>query len=82
MIDTDNDTQTGEAAEAAADTGEPRQEELPFAIVEGVAVTELPPSAIGSSYQSDQASPARPVTAVAKRSMSWLPRKGDMSASP
>lgn len=42
MIDTDDHTETGETTEAAADAAEPRQEELPFAIVEGVAVTELP----------------------------------------
>jgi segregation and condensation protein A len=46
MIDSDNDTRvedaTGDEGEATAVAGEPRQEELPFAIVDGVAVTELP----------------------------------------
>ena len=46
MIDSDGDTRTEDAAgdegEVTAVAGEPRQEELPFAVVEGVAVTELP----------------------------------------
>jgi segregation and condensation protein A len=46
MIDSDNDTRvedaTGDEGEVTAVAGEPRQEELPFAIVDGVAVTELP----------------------------------------
>ncbi len=46
MIDSDGDTRTedatGDEGETTALAGEPRQEELPFAIVEGVAVTELP----------------------------------------
>lgn len=48
MIDSDGDTgtetesETESESEVIAVTGEPRQEELPFAIVEGVAVTELP----------------------------------------
>jgi segregation and condensation protein A len=46
MIDSDGDTATedatGDEGETTALSGEPRQEELPFAIVEGVAMTELP----------------------------------------
>ncbi len=42
MIDTDADTQNGDQSEDAALGAEPRQEEMPFAVVEGVAITELP----------------------------------------
>jgi len=46
MIDNDNDndssTRTENESEAGALAGGPRQEEMPFAVVEGVAVTELP----------------------------------------
>ena len=42
MIDTDGDTQNGNASEDGALAVEPRQEEMPFAVVEGVAITELP----------------------------------------
>ena len=42
MIDSDGDTQTGDENEDAALAVEPRQEEMPFAVVEGVAITELP----------------------------------------
>jgi segregation and condensation protein A len=43
MIDsnTDTDTEAGSGDESAP-AGEPRQEEMPFAVVEGVAITELP----------------------------------------
>jgi segregation and condensation protein A len=39
--DTDTDTEAGSGDESAP-AGEPRQEEMPFAVVEGVAITELP----------------------------------------
>ncbi len=46
MIDSDTDTdtevQTGDQSAQSAPAGEPRQEEMPFAVVDGVAVTELP----------------------------------------
>ena len=42
MIDTDGDTQNGNESEDGALAVEPRQEEMPFAVVEGVAITELP----------------------------------------
>ncbi len=46
MIDNDNDndtnTRTENESEAGALADGPRQEEMPFAVVEGVAVTELP----------------------------------------
>lgn len=40
--DSDSDTGTRDESEDTALAGEPRQEEMPFAVVEGVAVTELP----------------------------------------
>jgi len=42
MIDNDDDTQTEEEVADTALADEPRQEEMPFAVVEGVAMTELP----------------------------------------
>ena len=42
MIDNDTDTRTEDDVEDTALADEPRQEEMPFAIVEGVAITELP----------------------------------------
>ncbi|TFH48721.1 MAG: segregation/condensation protein A [Lysobacterales bacterium] len=46
MIDSDSDTQTEteteDVLEDSAPAGEPRQEEMPFAVVEGVAMMELP----------------------------------------
>jgi len=42
MIDNDTDTRTEHDVEDAAPADEPRQEEMPFAVVEGVAITELP----------------------------------------
>ncbi len=42
MIDNDSDTQTADESEETVLAGEPRQQEMPFAVVEGVAVTELP----------------------------------------
>jgi segregation and condensation protein A len=42
MIDTDADTRGGPESDDDAPGGEPRQEEMPFAVVEGVAITELP----------------------------------------
>ena len=41
-IDSDTDTQTEDESANTAHPGEPHQEELPFAIVDGVAMTELP----------------------------------------
>ena len=40
--DSDSDTQTGDESRDTALAGEPRQEEMPFAVVEGVAMMELP----------------------------------------
>ncbi len=45
MIDSDSDSDTDTEARSGDESvlaGEPRQEEMPFAVVEGVAVTELP----------------------------------------
>ena len=42
MIDSDSDTRTEDDNEDTAQADEPRQEEMPFAVVEGVAMTELP----------------------------------------
>jgi len=42
MIDNDSDTRTEDDVEDTALADEPRQEEMPFAVVEGVAITELP----------------------------------------
>jgi len=48
MIDSDSDSdsdteaRSGEESAHSVPAGEPRQEEMPFAVVEGVAVTELP----------------------------------------
>ncbi len=46
MIDNDNDNDSTLPSEDESETtvlaGEPRQQEMPFAVVEGVAVTELP----------------------------------------
>ena len=42
MIDNDSDTRTADESEETVLASEPRQEEMPFAVVEGVAVTELP----------------------------------------
>jgi segregation and condensation protein A len=42
MIDSDGDTRGGIESEDTGPGGEPRQEELPFAVVEGVPMTELP----------------------------------------
>ena len=42
MIDNDSDTRTEDDVEDTALAHGPRQEELPFAVVEGVAMTELP----------------------------------------
>jgi segregation and condensation protein A len=42
LIDNDSDTQTADESEETVLAGEPRQQEMPFAVVEGVAVTELP----------------------------------------
>ncbi len=42
MIDNDDDTQTEDDVADTALGDEPRQEEMPFAVVEGVAMTELP----------------------------------------
>ncbi len=42
MIDSDGDTRSGIDSEDTTLASEPRQEELPFAVVEGVPMTELP----------------------------------------
>ena len=42
MIESDGDSQNGDESEDSALAVEPRQEEMPFAVVEGVAITELP----------------------------------------
>ena len=42
MIDSDGDTRSGIDSEDTTPGGEPRQEELPFAVVEGIPMTELP----------------------------------------
>jgi segregation and condensation protein A len=42
MIDNDSDTRTEDDVEDTALADEPRQEEMPFAVVEGVPITELP----------------------------------------
>jgi segregation and condensation protein A len=42
MIDSDGDTRSGAESEDNAPGAEPRQEEMPFAVVEGVPITELP----------------------------------------
>jgi segregation and condensation protein A len=40
--DSDNEARSGDESAESVPAGEPRQEEMPFAVVEGVAVTELP----------------------------------------
>lgn len=42
MIDNDNDAQTEDDVADTAVAEEPRQEEMPFAVVDGVAMTEMP----------------------------------------
>ncbi len=42
MIDNDSDTHTAVESEETVLAGDPRQQEMPFAVVEGVEVTELP----------------------------------------